>query len=429
MSVPMTTAATPKLTRSPQRSGDRGVYESMTKVAQKIAEGRLHPDVVRWARTKLKEAGNPMHPALRAQVLLEALRKQSGWVPDPVDSEYIPPAHLMLGDGDSPPYFALGDCDDLTVALQSAIIAAFLLAAVESVGTRAAIVGHSYTKDRQVSHVLGAVYVPGSKVDGKATKGGWYYMDPSLPNMPFGSCKTPFTREIVILVPSGETLCDAGVCLLPGGVASGKPPEARKGDFVSLSGAHDDDDDAPLAALGLPYDVGCDEDDPTILVPQPDSAADLRERVVHEKRRAAGYDRAAEDARRAADLEQARLEARRGIDIDAFDRRVAAENLIAMGEQQRLQALAARCGRSVEYMQKLIRDTQRVKNAMTQNLATFNEFWQNGWCGSRNPLEQQILNNPPTRDYAAHGLFQPWNGPDAASGASYQIPNSGFPRP
>lgn len=123
----------------------------------------------------------------------------------------------------------VSQCDDLTIALGSAILAPLMyLTAAGSVGTRAAVVGHAYGTDRNIEHVLGAIFDPN---DNK-----WYYVDPSLKDMPFGECR-PFTRERVYLVPSAELLCDDRVCLAPGGRSSGPPPMPRRGDFVAVNGA------------------------------------------------------------------------------------------------------------------------------------------------------------------------------------------------
>lgn len=221
-----------RVERQEQPHGEAGTRFSLEKVAAKICEGRIHPDVRAWTTKVLKEAGNPRGPKARAKALLEAVRKQSGWVPDPTDSEYIAGAHLTLGDGTKPPFFALGDCDDLTVALGSAVLAPVMyLAAAQSVGAVAAVVGHAYDESQMIVHVLGAIW------DGK-----WWYVDPSLKDMPFGECR-PFTRERVYLVPSKELLCDKTVCLRPGGAASGPPPAPRRGDFVSVDGVPGVDDE------------------------------------------------------------------------------------------------------------------------------------------------------------------------------------------
>lgn len=223
------TSAIKDVYRQDQPHGEDGIRFSLKRVCMMIAEGRLHPDVRAWTTKKLAAVGNPKGAKARAKALLEAVRAQSGWVPDPIDAEFMAGAHLTLGDGDKPPYFALGDCDDLTIALGSAILAPLMyLTAAGSVGTRAAVVGHAYGTDRNIEHVLGAIFDPN---DNK-----WYYVDPSLKDMPFGECR-PFTRERVYLVPSAELLCDDRVCLAPGGRSSGPPPMPRRGDFVAVNGA------------------------------------------------------------------------------------------------------------------------------------------------------------------------------------------------
>jgi hypothetical protein len=129
----------------------------------------------------------------------------------------------------------VSQCDDLTVAFGSAVLAPIMyLAAAESVGAQAAVVGHAYGKDKMIEHVLGAIY----------DEGKWWYADPSVKDLPFGECK-PFTRERVYLVPSMELLCDANVCLTDRGPAAGPPPPPRRGDFVSVNGAPGEDTPEP----------------------------------------------------------------------------------------------------------------------------------------------------------------------------------------
>lgn len=120
----------------------------------------------------------------------------------------------------------VSQCDDLTTGWGAAVLTALMmLSAAESVGVLAAVVGHSYQKNGVIEHVLGALY----------DQGKWWYAEPSIPDMPFGEAKTP-TREYVIDVPSLEVLCDAAVCLMPGGQASTAPPPPRHGDFLSVNG-------------------------------------------------------------------------------------------------------------------------------------------------------------------------------------------------
>lgn len=153
----------------------------------------------------------------------------------------------------------VSQCDDLTIALGSTILSAMMyLSAAESVGAKAAVVGHAYGKDRMIEHVLGAIWDP------QTSK--WYYVDPSLQDMPFGECKD-FTRERVYLVPSAELFCDDRVCLRPGGKAAGPPPMPRRGDFVAVNGtvgldAPESTAPAGWGALGdVPAPTLCDEYD------------------------------------------------------------------------------------------------------------------------------------------------------------------------
>ena len=194
-------------------------------------KGSQDQDVRSWASWALNKAGNPKGPVARAEALLAALRKQSIWVPDPVHTELMPGAALMLGDGVNPAFYGGGDCDDLTIAL----LAAFL-SSVGSMGVTAAVVGHSYNAERNISHVLAAV------TDGVE----WFYADPST-DFPFGMCKRP-TRERIIEVPTLKMICDADVCLV-GPRATRPSINTKPGTFIGVSGI----EEILMPADELPY--------------------------------------------------------------------------------------------------------------------------------------------------------------------------------
>jgi len=119
----------------------------------------------------------------------------------------------------------VSQCDDLSIQLGSSILAPMMmLAAGGNVGVYGAIVGHAYTREKMIEHVLCAIW----------GEGQWWYCDPSMTSLKFGECK-PYTRERAIYVPSLDLACDADVCLAPGGAASNGPPIPVRGDFVGLS--------------------------------------------------------------------------------------------------------------------------------------------------------------------------------------------------
>jgi hypothetical protein len=149
----------------------------------------------------------------------------------------------------------VSQCDDLVVQFGATALASIMmLAAAGNVGVYGAVVGHAYNEEKNIQHVLAAIFAEGK----------WHYVDPSLPELAFGKCK-PFTRERIIYVPSLEVGCDADVCLAPGGRASGPPPFAARGDFVGVSGPGDDIEDLvfekpdgvePLSYAGADDQVG-----------------------------------------------------------------------------------------------------------------------------------------------------------------------------
>lgn len=200
------------------------IGQSLRELARRAAEGRIDPRVRTWAVAQCMKAGNPEGPGARARVLFDAIRRDHQWIPDPVDCEWMQSAYVTLGAHDSPAEGpTTGDCDDLTIVY---------LAAVESVGVRAAIVSHAYDASGAIAHVLGAIH------DGAR----WWYVDPSATphrkSSRFGECE-PFTREQWAGIPNAEIICDADVCLSPDG--TGISPLATAyadghGDFVGLGG-------------------------------------------------------------------------------------------------------------------------------------------------------------------------------------------------
>jgi hypothetical protein len=463
-----------KVYRQAQPNGEAGVRFSLGKVAEKIAEGRLHPMVRSWTTKVLAKVGNPKGPRKRAAAILEALRtvegfpKASRWVPDPHAAEYIAGAHLTLGDGDTPPLFALGDCDDLTVAFGSAVLAPVMyLAAAESVGANAAVVGHAYGKDRMIEHVLGAIY----------DEGRWWYADPSVKDLPLGECK-PFTRERVYLVPSMELLCDASVCLRGNGPAVGPPPPPRHGDFVSVDGLPGQDeaeDDGPRTLMGFCDLSGCcgkDEIDTLAqlarqaraehaispAVRQQQSTETLR-RAARDAQNQADAARAASDQAQAAldsaevaleqqaaqaqaDFAQASMAQRQQaaeeaanahavIDLQqqaAQPRADAARGQRPEAAQSAATAHAQACAEVTAANADEAHQAAHIKAAELQNQACFQQ-WADAPCAD-NPLAWNIINVPPQTDYAAQELFQPWHdGLEPYSGESWEIKGSSFLQP
>jgi len=211
-----------KVVRREHPRGERGTTLSLEEVAKKAAEGRLDPEVRAWAIDKLIANGNPRDVKTRAAILLEALRKEVAYVPDPTDAEFIPGARCVLGKFGCDGLKLRGeDCDGLLVAY---------LAACGSVGIEGAVVGHGYdSPSGNLSHVLAAIY------DGKQ----WYMADPST-KQPFGVVDRP-ARERWVAVPSGAVMCDSskGQTCSPSGIGSGLRNMRPTGDFVGVGAPTD----------------------------------------------------------------------------------------------------------------------------------------------------------------------------------------------
>jgi len=192
--------------------GEPGARLSAREAANKARAARLDPQVRSWAIGVLNESGRPNDPLLVADALLNALRRDKLYVPDPIDGEYLVSPECLLGTCGGI-RFDGGDCDDLSAALAAAGL---------TVGMPAAIVGQGYPETK---HVLVAFYI-GDR---------WVYADPSDP-LPLGTAPKA-NREHWIDAMTGTVLCDGIRCLMGKAPAPPNPSGGRYGDFVGVSGS------------------------------------------------------------------------------------------------------------------------------------------------------------------------------------------------
>lgn len=227
------------------------------RVATRLLVSDLRPEMVIPQPHKMHFEAMGVHSpmaAFRARELLNPFPRVSRI---DIDAERVPCHDIQTEDHNV--YLPEHDvtvlnCDDLAVATLSAY-----LSIAGSVGCYAAVVGHSYARDGQLSHVLGAILAPGP--DGER----WYYVEPSSKKVPFGESYEP-TREVVFIVPGttgDQPDCDAARCLA--GSRAVRPPQ-QKPQFFGVSGP------PPAGLLGAPGDVipGPDGGDPNVMpVPSP----------------------------------------------------------------------------------------------------------------------------------------------------------------
>lgn len=189
--------------------GEAGVRSSLEEVCKRAAEDAAEvladpkrlTRVRTWSIEKISDAkkrGESFHkPGDRARILLRAVQ-QKLWVPDPIGVEHIVKSrHTACDDHDANGVCVKGgDCDDLCVLLAACFM---------SVGLYTMIVGHSYSREKNIGHVLCKVYF-----DRK-----WHYADPSpLGNgkhMDLGECAPP-TRERYYSMPTIKVVCDGTTC-------------------------------------------------------------------------------------------------------------------------------------------------------------------------------------------------------------------------
>lgn len=221
----MTTSPTVETRDHPE--GEAGVRYSLDQVASFATEAQSAfrlpkiraytiETLERYRRAKLGDVDTDEG---RARACLWSCQEKI-WVPDPVATEFMQGAHLMVcAPGEY--CFHGGDCDDLTILLCAMYL---------SIGLYACIVGHGYGQDGTIQHVLGAVWV----------NRRWYHTDPSKPrgrpHFTFGNC-APFTRERVLALPNKKVICDARSCFQPGTLDPNTIGVMDKGVFVGVNGA------------------------------------------------------------------------------------------------------------------------------------------------------------------------------------------------
>jgi hypothetical protein len=227
LAAPGTSTPNAMVSTQKQPLGREGVAFSLAQVARIVAEGQGDPLVVAFARRAVRDAGRPDNVLGKAKAIYDAMKKQKiEWVLDPVRREFMAKAKYFMpsAEGKDDALLVLGDCDELTV-----VYLTLFLESLESVGVESgAVLGHSYSASKQLSHVLAAVH------DGRQ----WVRVDPSG-DWEFGQFKQP-TWETMISVPSCKLICNGPLCA--SGPRAPKPVKASpEMEFVSLEGLSSED--------------------------------------------------------------------------------------------------------------------------------------------------------------------------------------------
>jgi hypothetical protein len=143
--------------------GKAGHDQSLKMIGQKVRDGMHDVDVIGWAGETLRAAGLDGRDGARVRdqvtAILDALRAQTVYAPDPAGSEYIQSASATLC---LTPRLCMpiSDCDGMVVALASATL---------GIGIPTMIVKEDYGGDHQ-SHVLIAC---------RDESDEWFFADPS----------------------------------------------------------------------------------------------------------------------------------------------------------------------------------------------------------------------------------------------------------
>jgi len=189
----------PKVRQGKHPRGRAGVNKSIDEIVAEVEKGRVDPKTVAWARETWARAGRPRDKMQLANAILLRLRKERGYIEDPVDAEFVTSSACLLDGCEGLTFFG-EDCDGLLIAF---------LASCEAVGIEAAVLNHIYNQAGD-EHVLAALY--DRPAPGEDRQGRWVRCDPST-SQPFGTVSEPM-RERMFLIPGGKMLCDShnGFC-------------------------------------------------------------------------------------------------------------------------------------------------------------------------------------------------------------------------
>jgi hypothetical protein len=207
----------PVIEQRPHPNGAAGAKISFEKTCERIRKDYTDPLVVAFARRTLNDNRQAKTTAQKCQVMLDTLRAKARYTLDPILSEYVASARLILClDSTQKDYCHAGaDCEELSATLCSLLMA---------VGIECKLIGQSFTSSGVPSHVLIAAFAPESET--------WLRMDPST-SLPVGRSH-PATSEVEVdphtgLVPdfSGPdpTATFVGVGALPGTLGLTLPGE------------------------------------------------------------------------------------------------------------------------------------------------------------------------------------------------------------
>jgi hypothetical protein len=212
------------VTEEPYPQGEAGIARSVAEVKAKIQASIKDARLRGWAGQTLIDAGRPKSVRGKFEALLNGVRKQTVYAPDPLGTDYMVTAAgtLCLQPGLCVP---AADCDDLTIALVSAAI---------TVGLDAYVIKQNF-KTQRMQHVLAAVRDP--------SDGTFIYADPST-SLPIGQ-RTPGASEEIIDPLAGFTPVIVGV----GAVWDGAE---WRGNITGVGGSewHEVADDGALRRYG-----------------------------------------------------------------------------------------------------------------------------------------------------------------------------------
>ena len=195
-----------------------GTRHTLQEMARMIRDGSSSPAMRQFAEAVVRNAGvaaNVRISDLRAaEILLEYVRKNVRYRPDPHQTEYVQSPEITLCVPGASICIPVGDCDDEVVAL-GALFGAY--------GIQVKIMKQTFDAAAEQEHVL-IIFKDAERGDGLGTGGSgrWLAADPTV-DKPIGWRATALKEEIVDPVnPSGAGEVQAEYVGV-GGLGAGEP--------------------------------------------------------------------------------------------------------------------------------------------------------------------------------------------------------------